>query len=295
MQKKQDEIRANVPLTSEQINRIFLKLVVGIFAIVAGYAALVVFFAAGPRVTLGQTGTFGDSFGILTSLFSGLAFAGLIWTIMQQRLELRLQRSQMEEARRQDVITRLCMVVQNQVAGYRSEIESLTFTSSPFGQVVGFRQMIFELDTRLSRLVTDRELGKLTDEDHDGRVLSEIELVEKDLHQHLVMIQGLERCCKNTRYLLTNELLNVGDAVDLSALLRAEMPPGLFEYTRRVRQLLVVHEQINKLGPDMTLLKALNPMRPLRIAANRVVDFDDLNFTEDSIRDLRATRWMYRP
>lgn len=37
-------------------------------------------------------GTFGDMFGAVNALFSGLAFAGIIWTILLQRNELRLQR-----------------------------------------------------------------------------------------------------------------------------------------------------------------------------------------------------------
>lgn len=53
-----------------------------------------------PKVTqswYGQpdgVGTFGDSYGALTSLFTGLAFAGLIVTLLQQREDLRLQRAE---------------------------------------------------------------------------------------------------------------------------------------------------------------------------------------------------------
>lgn len=39
-------------------------------------------------------GTFGDMFGAVNSLFSGLAFAGLIYTILQQREELDLTRQE---------------------------------------------------------------------------------------------------------------------------------------------------------------------------------------------------------
>lgn len=39
-------------------------------------------------------GTFGDLFGAVNALFSGLAFAGLIYTIMLQKEDLELQRSE---------------------------------------------------------------------------------------------------------------------------------------------------------------------------------------------------------
>lgn len=40
-----------------------------------------------------KRGTFGDQFGAVNALFSGLAFAGLIYTIILQRRDLELQRN----------------------------------------------------------------------------------------------------------------------------------------------------------------------------------------------------------
>lgn len=42
---------------------------------------------------------FGDSFGGINTLFSGLAFAGIIYTILLQKKELRLQREEFQETR----------------------------------------------------------------------------------------------------------------------------------------------------------------------------------------------------
>lgn len=44
-------------------------------------------------------GTFGDSFGALNALFSGLAFAGLIVTLIMQKDELGMQREELDEAK----------------------------------------------------------------------------------------------------------------------------------------------------------------------------------------------------
>lgn len=44
-------------------------------------------------------GTFGDMFGAVNSLFSGLAFAGLIATLLYQREELKLQREELAQTR----------------------------------------------------------------------------------------------------------------------------------------------------------------------------------------------------
>jgi len=49
-------------------------------------------------------GTFGDMFGAVNAIFSGLAFAGLIFTILLQKEELELQRIELTETR-QEFIT----------------------------------------------------------------------------------------------------------------------------------------------------------------------------------------------
>jgi hypothetical protein len=57
--------------------------------IAAGFTAYH-FFA-----TWGERGTFGDMFGAVNALFSGLAFAGIIYAIFLQRKELELQREEL--------------------------------------------------------------------------------------------------------------------------------------------------------------------------------------------------------
>lgn len=46
-----------------------------------------------------ERGTFGDMFGAVNALFSGLAFAGLIATLLYQREELKLQREELAQTR----------------------------------------------------------------------------------------------------------------------------------------------------------------------------------------------------
>lgn len=43
-----------------------------------------------------QVSGFGDSFGVITSVFSGLAFAGVIWTVLSQREELDITRNELK-------------------------------------------------------------------------------------------------------------------------------------------------------------------------------------------------------
>ena len=63
-----------------------------------GYAAFL-FYVSYPALdfSLNTTAPFGDSFGIFSSLFAGLALIGLLYTIHLQAEELKLQREEMSK------------------------------------------------------------------------------------------------------------------------------------------------------------------------------------------------------
>ena len=70
--------------------------------LVFAYAALLL-WVTWPiqELSVAKSGVFGDSFGLLNALFSGLAFAGVIVTILLQKNELQLQRRELRESREQ--------------------------------------------------------------------------------------------------------------------------------------------------------------------------------------------------
>lgn len=68
-----------------------------------------------------ERGQFGDLFGSVNALFSGLAFAGLIYAILLQRQELSLQRVELELQRKEMAASRAELAAQ--VAVQRSMLE----------------------------------------------------------------------------------------------------------------------------------------------------------------------------
>lgn len=80
-------------------------LVISIFVVYAGF----IVYSIWPidSKTIGQAGVFGDSFGVLTSLFSGLAFAGLIITIWQQKTDLDLTRTEIKNQHFENVLFKM--------------------------------------------------------------------------------------------------------------------------------------------------------------------------------------------
>ncbi|QHT71174.1 hypothetical protein GXP67_33245 [Rhodocytophaga rosea] len=72
------------------------------------------------------SGTFGDTFGALNAIFSGLAFTGVIVTILIQRTELSLQRTEMQETRKEFLLNRTTTLVYSQLDRFERSISDLT-------------------------------------------------------------------------------------------------------------------------------------------------------------------------
>lgn len=72
----------------------FVIVISAVFAVI-GIWVLLGLYAS----TRSSPGVFGDMFGAVNALFSGLAFAGLIYAILLQRIELKLQREELVATR----------------------------------------------------------------------------------------------------------------------------------------------------------------------------------------------------
>lgn len=118
-------------------------------------------------------GQFGDSFGVITALFSGLAFAGLIYAIFLQRKELSLQRQELKLQREEMAKSREQLAAQVdifkaqfkvdiakiRVSAYEAEIEAIKMDSgSRVSDARGsFIKDIIDKRTKLLILADDLE------------------------------------------------------------------------------------------------------------------------------------------
>lgn len=93
--------------------------------------------------TWSDRGTFGDMFGAVNSLFSGLAFAGVIYTILLQQQELSLQREEMRLA--------------------RQEARRIADSSSMTAEIAALAEIIKYYDSELIRLARDAHLVRTKD------------------------------------------------------------------------------------------------------------------------------------
>lgn len=78
--------------SNRQENSLLIKLIVLVILIWIVSTVVIIFSLD----NWSDRGTFGDLFGAVNALFSGLAFAGLIYTIYLQKQDLKMQRKEIE-------------------------------------------------------------------------------------------------------------------------------------------------------------------------------------------------------
>lgn len=269
----------------QKANCLFYWLIGGIVFFVVSYAVYLIQCKWSAEKGFEVAGQFGDSFGILTSLFSGIAFAGLIWTILLQRLELRLQRKELIETRRQAILTRLMTVTQNQVNAYRGEITSLQFENivSP-GEFVGTNEMIFTMTAYLEQFAQKSENSEKTD---GNEFVNFLLLVAKSNRSYQALIQGLKRCCKSNRHLLINESITPEEAQDIKSQMFAELPSGLMEF------ILHLYTALDAYQNKVSKIELFDPMRSLHMDCGLILGHKSHVFTQENMQSDKKQKWLF--
>lgn len=152
------------------VKKLSFILIGGVIAIIAFYCIALIYFTWPiNEFSINKSGVFGDSFGLLTSLFSGLAFAGLIITIVMQKDELALQREELE-------LTRKELAGQKEELKIQNETMRLQKFESTFFQMLSLHNEIVKgIDIKVgSKEYTGRDafeflrrqLGRITERVH---------------------------------------------------------------------------------------------------------------------------------
>jgi CRISPR/Cas system CMR-associated protein Cmr5 small subunit len=92
-QETKNNLNCDKDLGGSGWNDLKWGIIIGVIICLIWFISAIVVYKIRPD--WGKRGQFGDMFGGINSLFSGLAFAGLIYTIILQRKELTLQRKEL--------------------------------------------------------------------------------------------------------------------------------------------------------------------------------------------------------
>ncbi len=86
----------------------------------------------------GERGTIGDMFGAVNALFSGLAFAALIYTIILQREEIKLNRLEIENNRKELKKATTAQQLSQQALKEQAKQTELTAKINAISTVIGY-------------------------------------------------------------------------------------------------------------------------------------------------------------
>lgn len=130
-----------------------------------------------------ERGSFGDSFGMINALFSGLAFGGIIYTILLQRKELELQRNELSETRKE--LKRSADAQENSEKALLEQIKTMKRTAilNGYNSIIEFHNSFSQLlvSDGKSHLVDPQKAGKYVSKIQE--LLSEMEEEDKNLSQ----------------------------------------------------------------------------------------------------------------
>lgn len=93
----------------------------GVLAVCVLYVVIMFFVPVKAPVNMESRGAFGDMFGAIGALFSGLAFAGLIVTMLQQREDLKNQKDEMKLQREEIELQRKDLEAQTEALRLQKE------------------------------------------------------------------------------------------------------------------------------------------------------------------------------
>src|SRR5690606_17512203 len=108
-----------------KVNYLRIFIIISTILILISIAFPLIVYESFPDWT--TRGTFGDSFGALNSLFSGLALSGVVVTILLQRTELSLQRTELKETRKEFLLNRTTNLVYAQLDRFENAVNEFTF------------------------------------------------------------------------------------------------------------------------------------------------------------------------
>jgi hypothetical protein len=115
---------------------LFIWIICGVFAAWLVYAFLLYKLSG----DWSHRGAFGDMFGAINALFSGLAFAGIIFTILLQREELKLQREELKLTRTELTRTASAQEASQKELSKQAETLQITAQINAINTLIGVYQ-----------------------------------------------------------------------------------------------------------------------------------------------------------
>lgn len=169
--------------------------------------------------TLEKASALGESYGVLNALFSGLAFWGLIWTILLQRNDIRLQRIEAKRSKISDLLlteAKSCLTDINKVK-FTAKNSIVFPTDKPFSQ-----WHFFYHAKRLMEATAEKEIT------HEVLITEFTAVVMSNIEQFTYFYERLDQACDVARYMLADSEVPIKDLGEIKLLFFSSFNDDIF-------------------------------------------------------------------
>lgn len=170
-------------------------------------------------LTLEKVSALGGSYGVLNTLFSGLAFLGLIWTILIQRDEIRRQRIDAKRARISDFLlneVKLCLTDFNNIK-FTANSSVVFPTDKPFSQ-----WQFFYHAKCLMEATSEKEIT------HEKLIHELTSVVMGNIEQFTYFYERLDQACDVARYMLADSEVPIKELSEIKLLFFSRFNDDIF-------------------------------------------------------------------
>lgn len=227
--------------------------------------------------TLEKTSALGESYGILSTLFSGLAFWGLIWTILIQREEIHRQRIDSKRSRISDLLLGEARACLQDLSLIRFKTESsLVFpTEEPFGH-----WQFFYHAHRLMALMADKKTTA------DVLVKELTSVVVSNIEQLTQFYERLDQACEVARYMLADSEMPIEDLREIKLLFFSVFNQDIFSLSEHIKTTLQALIDKTTEGKGLSLF---HPLLTILTKIGSISQFESQEVDTDSVKSWQRT------
>lgn len=243
-----------------------------------GLSLFVVLYSIWPITewTLEKASALGGSYGVLGTLFSGLAFWGLIWTILTQREEIGRQRIDAKRARISDLLlseARACVGDLNLIEFWASK--SLIFpTDKPFGQ-----WQFFYHARRLMSAATEKEITL------EALINELTEVVMGNSEQFIQFYNRLDQAVDIARYMLADNELPIEELGEIKLLFFSVFDEDIFFVSELIKK------PLEALADKVSEGKGLGLFHPMTHILSKIGSICEFEGQEVDAQFVKSWQW----
>jgi hypothetical protein len=234
-----------------------------------------------------EKGTFGDSFGALNTLFSGLAFAGLLITILIQKEELKDQKNEF-------LLNRVTGLVYNQLERFENAISKLKISDK--GQDYFGDSAISHLDKsrfpgQYNYTVREVEDRELENKKQINRKNSELHIANKNEIEKFA--QNIYNSVEVLKSLLYTTSLDIHDLNELKKLFFDNIGFTTMGVIKHISDTDIEQLKLFESEDYMDFQIEVGALNRANVFLKPVIAFYEVRFTKENIEELKSD-WKKR-